>query len=120
MTNNIATEITYSLLFFAYGILVGFGYYVTGKIEKRIKIKAIEYLVDCLFVTICFIVFYKFYVSFLDGVLYFYELIFFLLGLGVQIKYIDKILNFMVVLHIKNCPKALIKLHDKIKNIIKK
>ena len=120
MTNDISTEITYSLIFFTFGLIVGIGYIFTAKLEKIIKIKVLEYLTDCLFVTVCFILFYKFYISVLDGVLYFYEIIFFLLGLCVAIKYIGKILNNLVIFYNKKQPKALKKLNLKIKNIIKK
>lgn len=114
---NVITELTYAIIFFSYGIICSLLYNICTRIEKRLNPKLLRYILDAIYVTICFIPFFYFYVNVLDGILKLYELIFFIFGFAVYYKYIHRI--FCNILLIKK-PPILDKIITKIKSIITK
>lgn len=114
---NVITEITNSLIFFGYGLICSLLYYLINRIEAKLHPKILRYILDCIYVTLCFIPFFYFYVNVLDGVLKLYELIFFVLGFAIYSKYIHAIFNNIFL--VKTPPKFA-KILDKIKSFISK
>lgn len=114
---NIVTELTNSSIFFTYGIFCSFLYYVCLAIEKKLKPKILTYILDCIYVTACFIPFFYFYINILDGVLKLYEIVFFVLGFAVYKKYIN---NILIKMKVVKLPPFIAKIISKIKCIITK
>lgn len=121
MGQHALVEATLSIIFFGYGIACCFMYYVTEILAKITHSSAlITYLYDCAYVVICFMPFYYFYVNFLDGVLHFYQVIFFIAGLVFYNKVLHNISKKFVGFYQKHRPNILGRLTQKIKHFLYK
>ena len=121
MGQNAAVELNYVMIFFSYGILCGFLYHVIDVVCKILHTKKIiGYIVDCIYVTCCYIPFFHYYVNELDGILHFYQAIFFVVGLVFYFKYIAVLDRKVIIFSKRSCPKKLKDAFMHIKNILYK
>lgn len=121
MGQNIASEITFGLIYFVFGVFSAFLFFGLSGLGKYFAFpRLITALLDVAATLICFALFFWFFIYVQDGITRFYEVVFFLLGITVYVKVIRDFLLKLTNKIKKSCPTKIRQLFCKINNFLKR
>lgn len=121
MGQNVGVEVTFGLIYFAFGLISALLYKSFNRLGKFFCFpRFFACILDVVSACICFTVFFYFYVNYQDGILRFYQAVFFLLGISVYVKFVDALLRKVINRLKKSCPSKLRQLFSKLTILLKK
>lgn len=121
MGQNVGLEVTYGLIYFAFGLISAFLYKSFNGLGKFFNFpRFFGCIFDIVAVSVCFAVFFYFYVNYQDGILRFYQVVFFLLGISVYVKFVEAFLRKIINRLKKSCPTKLRQLFSNLNILLRK